>query len=202
MAGFWRQRSKQAPDIAQIRALVIADTYPDFGSDIPQYVKTHAVDVVITAGDLGRADLVGIDRLDVPVMGVYGNHCRRGYFDELGITNLHLAQRVINGVSFTGLEGCVRYKDSRADVLYSQSEYREMVAQLPVADIIVTHCPPRGINDHPSDPAHVGINALLPWIEQATPRVLIHGHTYPKRPITVHGPTQIEYVHGGRIIEI
>ena len=103
--------------------------------------------------------------------------------------------------TFTGLEGCVRYKASRTDVLYTQGEYREMVAQLPLADILVTHCPPTGINDHARDPAHNGIDALLPWLEQFTPRVLIHGHTYPRQPVRRHGPTRIEYVHGGRIID-
>lgn len=201
MPSIRRQRAEQTSS-RRIRALVIADAYPDLGAQIPDYVRTHCVDVVITAGDLGRADLAGVDRLHVPVMGVYGNHCRRGYFDELGITNLHLSHRVVNGVSFTGLEGCVRYKASRTDVLYTQGEYRDMVAQLPLADILVTHCPPTGINDHPRDPAHNGIDALLPWLEQFTPRVLIHGHTYPRQPVRRHGPTRIEYVHGGRIIDL
>jgi len=65
----------------------------------------------------------------------------------------------------------------------------------------VTHCPPRGINDH-EDPAHVGIDALRNWVERVQPRVLIHGHTYPSQPVTSYGNTRVEYVRGARIVGI
>lgn len=184
-----------------MRALVIADASPQLGMPIPDFVGTYSIDVVITAGDLNRYKLTGIDRAGVPTMGVYGNHCRRDYLDALGMHNLHLSTVDIDGVSFTGLEGCVRYKRDTAAALYTQEEYHRLVAELPAADVLVTHCPPRGINDH-EDPAHVGIEALNDWLRRAQPALLIHGHTYPTQPVTQVGPTRVEYVHGGRIVMI
>ncbi|MEB3023045.1 MULTISPECIES: metallophosphoesterase family protein [Mycolicibacter] len=185
-----------------MRVLVIADYY-DVSAEPPlaEMVKRHRLDAVITAGDLSKFDLNGIDALPVPVLGVYGNHCNGRYLEELGVTNLHLAYVGHHGVSFTGLQGCVRYKDDEHDILYTQDEYRSLVASLPRADVLITHCPPRGINDH-SDAAHIGIDALLPWIDWARPRLVIHGHTYPESPVTEYHGSRIEYVRGARIIDI
>lgn len=147
------------------------------------------------------SDLSGIDALDVPSLGVYGNHCDGRYFNKLGITNLHLARVEIAGTTFTGLQGCVRYKEGTRDLLYTQDEYAEMISQMPAADVLVTHCPPAGINDH-ADDAHVGIAALRAWVDANGPRALIHGHTYPDVPATTYGRTRIEYVYGARIVEL
>lgn len=184
-----------------LRLLVIADITPKLGVGIAEYVEANGVDAVVTAGDLTRYDLDGIDRVAVPTMGVYGNHCDGRYLKDLGVKNLHLRKASVGGVSFTGLQGCVRYKPGSVDVLYTQWQYKWMIMRLRSAEVLVTHCPPRGINDH-EDPAHVGIDALLPWLDRAQPRVLIHGHTYPAEPITSHGSTRIEYVRGARIVEV
>lgn len=119
-----------------MRALVIADTSPQLGLPIPDFVHAHNIDLVITAGDLNRYKLTGIDRAEVPTMGVYGNHCRRDYLEALGMHNLHLSPVTVNGVSFVGLEGCVRYKRDTAAALYTQDEYRQLVAELPAADVL------------------------------------------------------------------
>lgn len=184
-----------------VRALVIADT-PFRGRCIADVVADNALDLVITAGDLHPADIPGIDNLVVPAMGVYGNHCNGRYLDDLGVTNLHLTMVSVAGITFTGLQGCVRYKARGHGLLYTQAEYTDLISHLPPADVLVTHCPPAGINDHPTDPAHVGIEALRPWLDAHPPRVLIHGHTYPKSPVPAHGHTRIEYVHGTRIIDL
>lgn len=186
-----------------LRALAISDTRPNFGDrTLADVVSHHGIDLVITVGDLHRTDIAGIDQISVPSVGVYGNHCDRRYLEDLSIVNLQLSKVDIRGVTFTGLEGCVRYKEGTQDALYTQSEYSNLARQLPAADVLVTHCPPRGINDHPADPAHVGITALRSWIDAARPRVLIHGHTHPQVPITSYGATRIEYVYGARLLTI
>ncbi len=168
---------------------------------IPDYVAAHDVDALVTAGDLTRYDLAGVESLSVPVLGVYGNHCDGKYLKDLGIRNLHLKKAVVGGISFTGLQGCVRYKPGTTDVLYTQWQYQWLVRRLRSADVLVTHCPPRGINDH-EDAAHIGIDALRKWLDRVQPRVLIHGHTYPSQPVTSYGRTRIEYVRGGRVVEV
>lgn len=184
-----------------MRLLVIADVTPVLGMSISDYVAQHRIDAVVTAGDLTRFDLAGIESLPIPTLGVYGNHCDGKYLKDLRIKNLHLRRTTLAGVSFTGLQGCVRYKPGTPDVLYTQRQYNWLVRRLRPADVLVTHCPPRGINDS-QDPAHIGIDALRRWVDRVQPRVLIHGHTYPKQPLTSYGRTRIEYVRGARILEI
>lgn len=185
-----------------MKVLVIADDYcPASNPPLAALVSVHQLDAIVTAGDLSGPALAGIDAVDVPAMGVYGNHCDGEYLDRLGVTDLHLNRTVVSGVSFVGLQGCVRYKDGNDDILYTQDEYRILVDSLPFADVLVTHCPPRGINDH-DDPAHVGIDALHGWMRTARPAMVIHGHTYPTHPVTTYQGTQIEYVYGARVLDI
>ncbi len=76
-----------------------------------------------------------------------------------------------------------------------------MIADMPAADVLVTPCPPAGINDH-SDPAHVGITALRDWIDTHIPALLIHGHTYPESPVRKYRSTRVEYVRGAAIVSL
>ena len=185
-----------------MRVLVIADRRPTLkGLPIPDYVASKRLDAVITAGDLTRDILTGIDSVPVPTMGVYGNHCDGRYLEDLGVTNLHLATATVGGVTFSGIQGCVHYKADPSKLLYTQDEYRTQLQDLPRADVVVTHCPPAGINDH-TDPAHIGIEALREWIDCMQPAVLIHGHTHPREPVTLCGATRVEYVHGAKVITL
>ncbi|MBE5477995.1 hypothetical protein E3G68_005349 [Mycobacteroides abscessus] len=179
-----------------MRLLVLADTEPSWAS-IPQAITTCHADALITAGDLSHTWLSSAHITDAPVpaVGVYGNHDTTPYLATFGIANLHLTHTTINGTTFIGLEGCVRYKSRGRDILYTQQEYAEMIADMPAADVLVTHCPPAGINDHP-DPAHVGITALRDWIGTHKPALLIHGHTYPETPVRKYLSTRVEYVRG------
>lgn len=197
----FRRRPTDRVAPPKLTILAIADVRPEFGArTLGEVVEERGVDLVITAGDLHRSEIAGIDQLNVPTLGVYGNHCDRRYLDDLQMTNLHLRRVEVNGITFAGLEGCVRYKEGTRDALYTQGEYTSMVDQLPRADVLVTHCPPAGVNDHPGDPSHQGIAALRQWVDHTTPKMLIHGHTYPRAPLTRYGNTRVEYVRGARII--
>lgn len=66
----------------------------------------------------------------------------------------------------------------------------------------MTHCPPARVNDSPTDPAHVGIDAPRPRSDMHAPRILIHGHIYPKSQVNAYGTTRIEYIRGARITEL
>lgn len=187
---------------AVTRALLIADTDPQLGLPLAEFVDTHRIDMLITAGDLRPALLRGAEKLSIPKLGVYGNHCNGRYLEELGFINLHGLRVEVNGISFTGMQGCIRYKPDADEFLYTQGQYGDMVAQLPPADVLVTHCPPDGVNDHPDDPSHVGIVALRQWVDRCKPSVMIHGHTYPAQPVAWYGPTRVVYVYGGLILTL
>ncbi|MFC5936884.1 MULTISPECIES: metallophosphoesterase family protein [Mycobacterium avium complex (MAC)] len=192
--------SPAAKPVGALRVLLIADTDPQLPAGLTGYVQARHVDIVITVGDLHAGLLKGISEQPL-AMGVYGNHCNGTYLDELGMINLHRRRTQVAGISFVGLEGCVRYKDDPYDILYTQDEYRDIVADLPGADVLVTHCPPLGVNDH-RDPAHVGIAALRDWVHRHRPSLIVHGHTYPRPPQTRFGTAQVAYVHGARVLDL
>lgn len=111
-----------------MKVLVIADHYdPDSETSLAEMVSLHQAEAVVTAGDLSHWALAGIDALGVPAMGVYGNHCDGTYLDTLGMTNLHLRRIELHGISFVGLQGCVRYKVGPGGIMYTQDENRALV---------------------------------------------------------------------------
>src|SRR4029079_17489515 len=118
----WKPKAQNdTEDRRGLRALVISDATPNFGTrTLAEVISDKAIDLLITVGDLHRSDIAGADRLPVPVIGVYGNHCDVRYLEDLGATNLHLSQVEIGGITFTGVQGCVRYKDGSKDLLYTQ----------------------------------------------------------------------------------
>lgn len=184
-----------------MKILAIADTNPQL--DYPQFVAEHAIDIVMTLGDLDRSQLIGLERVTTPKIGVYGNHCSGTYMNEFGIVNMHLNAWQWRGVSFGGFQGCVRYKENPDAIMYTQQEARELLASMPPVDVFLTHCPPRGINDE-EELAHQGFDGLRTYIERTPPKLLLHGHTYPAEATMVRqfGLTRIEYVHKYKVIDI
>ena len=57
---------------------------------------------------------------------------------------------------------------------------KKLIRKLPAADVLLCHCPPRGVNDDPDDPAHIGFEALRDWVLEHRPRWLLHGHVHPQ----------------------
>lgn len=194
-----------------MRILCVADARPEELSEktFPQLVREWRADLVVLAGDLADYCLTGVSDCGVPVLGVYGNHCDGTYLEQCGATNLHLSREMVAGVSFTGLQGCVQYSEEwrgGGHWCYTQDEYTSLVADLPPADVLVTHCPPAGVNDG-QDAAHRGVTALVPWLRVHRPALVIHGHTYPSPPVTdasVLGlpNTRVHYTYGASVLDV
>lgn len=184
-----------------MKAIVIADRNPHI--NIPEIVEQNQIDLVITLGDLTREDILSLELVNIPKIGVYGNHDSGQYMDELGIINMHLKTWQYNNVTFGGFEGCVRYKDNPEAIMFTQEEATNLMINFPQVDVFICHCPPRGINDE-DEIAHQGFNALKLYLDSKTPRYLFHGHTYPTEDNIVrqYKNTKIEYVFGYRIVEI
>lgn len=188
-----------------MRYLTLADHFSVQPSQWPDLLDDN-VGAIISCGDLAQSYLARAAAQGVPLFGVYGNHCKHGYLRSIpDATDLHGGHVTLlpGGIRAVGVEGCVRYKDDTDDVLYTQDEYARILSTYPTAgiDMVITHCPPRGINDHDDD-AHVGIDALRDYVEQAQPAWLIHGHTYPDSPVTRWGATTVVYVHGHHTISV
>ncbi len=182
-----------------MRVLALADQAPRVPVD--RLAADNAVELVLTAGDLERAWLHGLDEVRLPKLGVQGNHDRDA-LATLGVEDLHLRAVEHGGVRFAGFEGCVRYRPGPHQ--FTQEEAERLVEHLPPADVLVCHAPPFGVNDDPEDPAHVGFRALRAWVEDVRPRLVVHGHTHPRPGHAVRrlGATHVVHVLGARVVEV
>ena len=173
-----------------------------FKPSVFKLAEIHKVDIIITLGDLLPIDLKGLETVAIPKIGVYGNHDTYKYMPSFNIINLHCTKLELNGLTFTGFEGCVEYRKHSIEPMYSQKEATKLINKIPKVDVFISHCPPRGIND--DNDVHQGWDALVKYIKRKKPKVLLHGHTYQteKKLIRQYKETRIEYVYGYRIVEL
>jgi uncharacterized protein len=151
--------------------------------------RYNDIDLIISCGDLSVAYLDFIVTvLGKPLMYVRGNHDER--YDEKppGGIDLHENFVTYKGVTFIGLEGCLRY--NKGKIQYSQNEMHAKVVSLAPrlryrrwrkgngVDVLVTHAPPRGIHDLEDDYPHRGFDAYIKFMDWYRPRYLIHGHVH------------------------
>lgn len=188
-----------------MRVLALADR--PFHADVAKLAANYDVDAIVTLGDLQPSWLESLDKCCQPKLGVYGNHDDEPYMTYFGIDNLHLNQLDLGTLTFAGFEGCVSYKRSglgRVGPSYTQRQARKLVRKLPAADVLCCHCPPRGINDDPDDPAHIGYEALRDWVDQHRPKWLLHGHVHPRPGSLLEriGDTRIVYVNGAKVLNL
>jgi Icc-related predicted phosphoesterase len=183
-----------------MRLLVLADQPPHV--PLPALLECHEPDVVVTLGDLQPELLDPIARYDIPLLGVYGNHDDGRYLEAANATDLHLTSATVDGVTFAGFEGCVRYKRG-VPLQYTQEEASALARRLPPADVLVSHSPPRGIHEEPDDRVHEGFDGLRDYVEAVQPRLVLHGHTpAPPRASERLGATCVVHVVGHRLIEL
>jgi Icc-related predicted phosphoesterase len=189
-----------------MRVLALADR--PFHADVARLVSNYDVDAIVTLGDLQPSWLESLDKCCQPKLGVYGNHDDEPYMTYFGIDNVHLNQICLDdGTTFAGFEGCVSYRRSgigRVGPSYTQRQARKLVRKLPRADVLLCHCPPRGVNDDPEDPAHIGWDALRDWVDKYQPRWLLHGHVHPRPGSILEriGDTRVVYVNGAKVLNL
>jgi len=183
-----------------MRVLALADEAPPV--DAAELVASNQPDAIVTLGDLEPAWIAPLASIDLPRLGVHGNHDGEHELTTFGIRDLHLTREWVGGWSFAGFEGCVRYSDGPHQ--YTQEEAADLARRLPPADVLLCHCPPRGVNDEPDDPAHVGFSALRDWVMRHRPRYLLHGHTTPDPRRRTHrlGATEVVWVRGASVLEL
>ncbi|SIH19313.1 putative phosphoesterase, ICC [Mycobacteroides abscessus subsp. abscessus] len=181
--------------------------------DLSGLVREHQIDAMISLGDFSPVHADAMQRAQAPLTaGVRGNHCTQEYMPEHGIVDLvgdrtRAARRGTlqlpghRNVTLLAVQGCVRYKPDTEDVLFTQEQYARDIERIPGAELVITHCPPAGVNDA-EDLAHSGIEALRRWMDQHRPRWLLHGHTYQNPERSMHGDTEVIYVNGYSVIDL
>jgi uncharacterized protein len=183
------------PSGSGLRVLALADEPPH--APIPELVAASNPELIVVLGDLEPAWTDGLEAVELPKLGVRGNHDRPDALEALGVEDLHLRRAEVGGVSFAGFEGAPRYSEGGA-IEWTEEEAAELVERLPAADVLLTHSPPAGVNDEPDDPVHSGSAALREWVERERPAWLLHGHTLPHPARRVHqlGETRVVHVRG------
>lgn len=181
-----------------MKILAIADRKPD---NLKEILANNEFDLIITLWDLYHFDIKELENVNTSKIWVHWNHCTRWYMNVLWIKDLHLKIFEINGIIFWWFEWCVRYKPFW-EFQYHQDEALEMIKSLPKVDILISHCPPRWINDN-DDPAHYWFDALKEYVNMYSPKAIMHGHTYDYwNFITKYKDTDVYYVEKSRIIEL
>lgn len=184
-----------------VRVLALADEPPP--RPIPELVADVRPELILLLGDLEPAWTEGLAAVAVPKIGVHGNHDLPGALADVGADDAHLRRLEAGGLTFSGFAGSPRYsRDGRFE--WTQEEAERLIAGLPGADVLLTHSPPAGVNDDPSDRVHSGWTALVPWLERHRPAWLLHGHTQPlpERRVGAVGPTRVVHVRGAAALDL
>lgn len=146
--------------------------------------KLDGYDLILSCGDLKAnylSFLVTMGRC--PLFYVHGNH-DESYKQRPPEGCICIDDQLIvyNGLRILGLGGCRKYRAGSHQ--YTEKQMRKRIRKLKKAikvaggvDIVVCHAAPRGIGDA-EDPAHLGFEALLPFLEQYQPQYLLHGHIH------------------------
>ena len=206
-----------------MKVLAVSDSVVDrlYSPRLGEYFR--GVDLVLGCGDLPYDYLEFlVSLLNVPLLYVPGNHDPQ--YDEKipaaradGCENIDLRIRQVKGLIIAGLGGSINYTPGRVNQ-YSQTRMFQRVASLlpvlfwkrlqtgRVPDIIIAHCPPRGIHDD-EDLPHNGFAAFEPLMRIARPRYLLHGHTMVYKSnlvpsITRFAQTTVINVYPYRMIEV
>ncbi len=174
------------------------------------------VTIVIGCGDVPATYLEFLtDSLHKPVYYVLGNHAEeltregaRG-FPRLpeGCTNVSgtVVTDPLSGLIIAGLPGSPRYSE-REPVQYTEWQMWMMIVRMAprliwnrirkgrALDLLVTHSPPRDINDE-RDVAHRGFVAMRHFLQWFAPAYQLHGHIHvydrSKSHITRHLDTEV-----------
>ena len=94
------------------------------------------VDAVVCLGDLDRAWIEPLARLQLPRLGVHGNHDEPDLLREVEVLDLHGRRTSLGGLTFAGFEGCVRY-GAGGPYHRTQKEGGKLARRLPAADVLL-----------------------------------------------------------------
>jgi Icc-related predicted phosphoesterase len=181
------------------------------------------VDLILSCGDLPPYYLEFlVTLLDVPLYYVRGNHDHELMTSQDGELQLPggctpIDGKMIehNGLIIAGLGGSPRYNGKRDQ--YTDWEQRLRILRLEprllmnklttgrACDILLTHAPPRGINDQ-DDVCHQGFPSFLSFLDRYAPRYMLHGHIHlynRNAPFkSMHGTTEVINAYPYRVLEI
>jgi hypothetical protein len=199
---------------ASIRILAISDVLEPTLTDRRNREAIRPVDLILGCGDLDFDDLAFVaDAFDGPLVYVRGNHDTGADWDKSARTCprpmpptfvVRRAGLRIGGVAWPGAS---RHHSERSEL----TAWRQSVSLAtrlltrPGPSIVISHVPPLGAGDVPSDPYHRGFRGYAWLLGHVRPRLWLHGHTPLASAgdwhLSVHG-TDVVNVTGAVLIEL
>jgi hypothetical protein len=172
------------------------------------------VDLVVGCGDLAP-DWLGFlaDAFQAPLLYVRGNHDQRGPWPSppgIPAPSSGWDTGLIRGIPFLALpwpggDGAPSRRDEGAAWRQVVRRALPRLARPSGAAIVVSHAPPRGAGDAPTDDYHVGFAAYEFVLRRLRPVLWLHGHTTraaQRAWRTEHGPTTVVNVTGSVLVEL
>ena len=173
-------------DGTPIRLLAVSDALEPALADSRNRSSLGTIDLIVGCGDLDCDDLSFIaDGFDAPLIYVRGNHDSDERWRECGSycpdpihssAVLHRAGLAVAGLTWPGRRGKAAQRNER--VAWSQA-MRLATRRLGHFDpmIVMSHVPPLGAGDVPTDPYHRGFKGYRWLLERLEPTLWLHGHT-------------------------
>lgn len=185
-----------------MKVLVLADDVSN-QTNFKEIYQNNPFEAVFLLGDLEESAVKKLLALQLPVFGVYGNHCSTNYLEDLNFNNAHLKAFKYKLITIGGCEGSHRYQERVLRHRFTQEEFKQMLSDFPKVDIFLSHAPPAGVNDEPESRSHQGIVAHRDYLLKHKPRLWFHGHTYPlDNHISRLDKTIIVYTYGYKVYDL
>lgn len=211
----------------RIKALAVSDQIDPRIHSSTLRERMPDVCIVFGCGDVPARYLEFLaDALNKPVYFVLGNHLeeltRKGEagrpYQPMGCVDLggRVVRDETTGMILAGIPGSPRYTDGK-EQQYTESQISWMLFKMwprlywnrlrhgRALDVLITHAPPRDVNDR-MDPPHRGFKAIRRFLERFAPAYHLHGHVHlydRNEPFqTDFGRTRVINVYPYRVIEM
>jgi len=175
-----------------MRFLVISDIHMRERVKIwaTELIESQGADALLVLGDItqfGPPEWAEefLSHFDVPVYAVPGNCDPPLVLDriEKAATSLHARRVELEGETIVGLGGS---NPTIFDTPNEQTEDEIYATLIPIVKegcIMVTHCPPYGINDLTRHGHHAGSHALGRILDEFKPKAWLAGHIHEARGV-------------------
>jgi len=201
-------------DGAPMRILAISDVLESTLTDKRNRERLQPLDMILGCGDLDFDDLGYVtDAFDAPLVYVRGNHDVGHVWHESSgacpqpFGSPFLVHR--DGLSIGGLEwpGLHSRSAGRSEMGAWRHAISLAAHRVGHTDplIVLSHVPPAGTGDVPSDPYHRGFEGYAWALRHLRPRLWLHGHTPLAAAKAWHltvGQTDVLNVTGAVLIEL
>ncbi len=201
-------------DGAAIRILAVSDVLEPTLTDGRNRNGMGPIDLIVGCGDLDFDDLAYVaDSFDAPMVYIRGNHdSGNDWRHASGYCPVPMPSNSVtrrNGLSIGGLSWPGTH--GQESVRSESGAWRQALAlagrRIGRGDplIIISHVPPAGAGDVPTDAYHRGFKGYAWLLRHLAPRLWLHGHTPLASTRDWHvtaGATEVVNVTGAVLIEL